>query len=110
MIGALRATVWLALLVLADGASPSLGGERLAQSWQELSPQERGEAFRNYQRFQKLPPDKRQQVERNYDRWQQLPPQEKERLRSNYRQYRELNPEERREFQRRDDQRKHKGP
>ena len=60
----------------------------LAQSWQEMSPQERGEAYRNYQRFQKLPPEQRQKVERNYDRWQQLPPQKKSACAPNYRQYR----------------------
>ena len=79
--------------VLLVGATSSVGAATdVAQSWQEMSPQERGEAYRNYQRFQKLPPEQRRKVERNYDRWQQLPPQEKERLRSNYRQYREMKP------------------
>ncbi len=77
---------------------------RLAQSWEELSPRERGEALRNYQRFQQLPPEQRESVERNYQRWRQLPPQEKERIRGNYREYQKMSPQERRDFQRRYDQ------
>lgn len=96
----------VALLLVAG---TSTAGDRVAQNWQEMSPQERGEAYRNYQRFQKMPPEQRQQIERNYDRWQQMPPQEKERLRSNYRQYREMNPEQRQDLERRsDDRRKHR--
>ncbi len=73
----------------------------LAQNWDQLSPGERDEALRNYQRFQRLPPEKQKAVERNYDRWRQLPPQEKERIRTNYRRYREMSPDERRDFHRR---------
>ena len=81
--------------------SPVRAGQRYAQRWEEMSPQERGEAYRNYQRFQRMPPDQRRQVERNYDRWQQMPPQEKERMRSNYREYRKMPREERRQLDRR---------
>lgn len=86
--------------------SPALADDRHAQSWQEMSPKERGEAYRNYQRFQKMPPEQRREVERNYDRWQRMPQQEKERMRSNYRQYREMPRKERRALDRREDRRK----
>ncbi|MEB2283918.1 MAG: hypothetical protein B6D46_08450 [Polyangiaceae bacterium UTPRO1] len=86
---------------LLFGAPPALAIDRLAQSWQEMSPQERDEAYRNYQRFQKMPPEQQRRIERNYDRWQQLPPQEKERLRSTYRRYRELPSQQRQDLDRR---------
>lgn len=92
-----------ALAFAGTAAARDLGGCRFAQAqaqgWNDLSPEERGEALRNYQRFQQLRPDQREDVERNYDRWQQMPPQEKERIRGNYQRYRELSPDERRQFQ-----------
>jgi hypothetical protein len=104
-----RALVGTALLVVfatvlppaAPAGPPGWTGNRLAQGWRDLSPKERGEALRNYERFQKMPPDQRREVERNYDRWQTLPRREKERLRSNYQRYRDLPPEERRRYDRR---------
>jgi hypothetical protein len=101
-----RTAIRLGLAVVLGSATPLLADERQAQNWQEMSPQERGEAYRNYQRFQKMPPEQREKVERNYDRWQQMPPQQKERMRSTYREYREMPPKERRELDRQND-RKH---
>jgi hypothetical protein len=106
-VTARRAAVLALGILLATGTgTPASADDPGAQRrWQDLSPRERGEAYRNYQRFQKMPPEQRRQVERNYDRWQKLPPQEKERLRSNYRQYREMPPERRRELDRRGERR-----
>jgi hypothetical protein len=87
------------------GAPRLVGAERfgtqVAQRWDEMSPRERGEAMRNYERYRRLPPERQRAVEENYERWQRLPPPEKDRIRGNYRRYRELSPEERRDFDRR---------
>jgi len=89
------------LVSAAIGVPCSDAVDRLAQGWDDLSPAERGEALRNYQRFKGMPPERQRAVEQNYDRWRQLPPQEKDRLRGNYEQYRRMSPDERQDFQRR---------
>jgi hypothetical protein len=74
---------------------------RFAQRWEDMTPQERDEARRNYDHYRSLSPEQQRAVERNYDRWQQLPDQEKDRIRGNYQRYREMSPEQRHDFQRR---------
>src|SRR5262249_13805578 len=66
--------------------------EAIAQSWYELSPQERSRALENYRRFQKLPPEKQHSIEEQYNRWQQLPSEGEERIRRNYARYRGITP------------------
>lgn len=74
--------------------------EAIAQSWYELSPQERSRALENYHRFQKLPPEKQHSIEEQYNRWQQLPSEEQERIRRNYDRYRGMNSDQKEEFHR----------
>jgi hypothetical protein len=74
--------------------------ELIAQSWDELSPQERSRALENYRRFQKLPPEKKQSLEEQYNRWMQLPSKEQERIRRNYNRYRGMNSDEKEDFYR----------
>jgi hypothetical protein len=71
---------------------------RIAQNWQDLSPQERARALENYKRFQKLPPQRRQNLEEKYNHWLELPDEEKDRLRRNYDRYRKMNSDEKEEF------------
>ena len=79
---------------------PSALREAIAQSWYELSPQERSRALENYRRFQKLPPEKQHSIEEQYNRWQQLPSDEQERIRRNYDRYRGMNSDQKEEFHR----------
>ena len=99
--GLATAAVLVSMLAPAMAEVARGDGPRLVQSWDQMSPQERDEARRNYERYRNLPPNQQRAVERNYDRWQQLPPQEKDRLRGNYQRYREMSPEQRQDFQRR---------
>lgn len=71
---------------------------RIAQNWQDLSPQERARALENYKRFQKLPPERRQNLEEKYNHWLELPDEEKDRLRRNYDRYRKMDSDEKEEF------------
>jgi hypothetical protein len=77
-------------------ATSALGQPR---SWQDLSPDERARAWRNYQRFEALPPQRRQYLEDRYQRFRAMPPNEQERLRRNYNAYRGFPPDKQRQFQ-----------
>jgi DNA replication protein DnaC len=74
--------------------------QRIAQSWDELSPRERARALENYKRFKKLPPERRQNMEEKYNRWMQLPEEEKNRIQKNYNRYRKMDSDQKEEFQR----------
>jgi Protein of unknown function (DUF3106) len=73
---------------------------RVAQSWDDLSPQERARALENYKRFKKLPPERRQDLEKKYNQWMQLPEEEKNRIQKNYNRYRKMDSDQKEEFQR----------
>lgn len=72
--------------------------QQIAQSWQDLSPQERARALENYRRFQKLPEERRHNLEEQYHRWTELPDTEKERVRRNYDRFRKMDSDEKEEF------------
>ncbi|MEW6296164.1 MAG: DUF3106 domain-containing protein [Thermodesulfobacteriota bacterium] len=97
-------SIFLCGLVSAPGWPQSFSSfasfQEIAQSWYELSPQERSRALENYRRFQKLPPERKRAIEERYQRWQQLPPEEKERIRRNYERYRGMNSDQKEDFQR----------
>jgi len=78
---------------------PGSASLRVAQSWDELSPQERTRALENYRRFKKLPPERRQDLEERYHRWRELPNDEKARIQRNYRRYRKMDSDQKEEFQ-----------
>jgi hypothetical protein len=71
---------------------------RIAQGWQDLSPQERTRALENYRRFQKLPPERQRNLEEQYHRWTELPDSEKDRVRRNYDRFRKMDSDEKEEF------------
>ena len=73
---------------------------KIAQSWDELSPQERDRALENYKRFKKLRPERRQNLEEQYNRWMELPNEEKDRIQRNYNRYRKMDSDQKEEFQR----------
>lgn len=74
-----------------------------AQSWRELSPNERYEAMRNYEEHRQLPSGSQKAVEGQYDRWRAMSPEEKDRVRSNYDKLRKMPPKERERFDRKAD-------
>ncbi len=76
----------------------SVAPYRIAQNWQDLSPQDRARALENYKRFQKLPPERRQNLEEKYNHWLELPDEEKDRLRRNYDRYRKMDSDQKEEF------------
>ncbi len=71
---------------------------RVAQAWEQLSPEDRARALQSYQRYQRLPESSRERVDRRYERFQGMPPAEQEQLRRNYDVYRNMTPSQRREF------------
>ena len=97
---ALATTVALAADV---GAEPL----RLAQSWEDLSPEQRSRAMENFQRFQRMPRQSREQVERRWQDFRQMPPTEQDRIRRNFDTYRNMSPDQREDFM--DRYRRHQG-
>lgn len=82
----------IAILIASTTVPPLLGSAnaggfplRLAQRWDELSPEQKSRAMENYQRHKRLSPEKQRDVEQHYRRWQNLPSTEKDRIRQRYR-------------------------
>ena len=78
------------------GAEPPPG--RLAQNWEQHSPEQRSRALQNFDRYQRMPEQSRQQMERRWDRFQQMPPGEQDRIRRNFEVYRNMTPDARADF------------
>ncbi len=76
----LRVKVWTICFVwsLATG---SLAG---AADWRNLTPKEKDNIQRNYQRWEKLPPQDKNHLREEWDRYQRLPPDERERIKQRY--------------------------
>ena len=92
----------VALLVAGILVGPaSADPPRFAQRWEDLSPQDRDRAMRNYQRYKKLPEDQRRQLDQSYERWRGMNPGDRDRVRRNYQSYRQLDRQQREDFGRR---------
>ena len=68
---------------------------RLAQSWDDLTPDQRSRAMQNFQRYQRLPEKGRERIDRRYQQFQGLPAGEQDKLRQTYDAYRRLSPDQR---------------
>lgn len=90
-----RIVLTLVAIALAGAAAFARGNER---RWQDLTPAEREQAWRNYREYQQLPEERRRFLDRRYDRYRDLPPSERRRLRKNWDRYRELGPRDRQRF------------
>jgi|SRR3990172_4918787 len=55
-----------------------------ADSWRSLTPKEKENVQRNYQRWQNLPPKDKERLREEWDRWQNLPQDRRDRLRRRY--------------------------
>jgi hypothetical protein len=75
---------------------PALGwGLDGADNWRNLSPKERENVLRNYQRWQNLPPQDKEHLQEEWQRWRSLPQDQRDRLRKRYDQ---LSPKEQRQL------------
>lgn len=86
-------------LLLALSPAPARSEPwRLAQNWDQLSPDQRSRAMENYERFQRMPRQSQQQVERRWQNFQQMPSTEQDRIRRNFDTYRNMSPDQRQDF------------
>ena len=66
--------------------------------WRNLSPKEKEEIQRNYQRWQNLPPKDKEHLREEWNRWQSLPQDRRDRLRQRYDDLHKLPPEQQRDL------------
>ncbi len=71
--------VCLVLLLPAHGWAKD-GGD----NWRRLSPKEKENVQRNYQRWQNLPPQDKEHLREEWDRFKSLPPDQRDNLRRRY--------------------------
>jgi hypothetical protein len=72
---------------------PSSGWTRDAgDQWRRLSPKEKENIQRNYQRWQNLPPQDKEHLREEWDRYQNLPPDQRDNLRRRYDELRKQRP------------------
>ena len=64
------------------------GAFQLAQHWDDVSPDDREGALRNYRRYQELPAERREDVDKHYEKWKNLPKADRDRYRRKYEDYR----------------------
>jgi hypothetical protein len=69
------------LLLLQPIASWALDS---GENWRNLSPQERDNVIRNYQRWQHLSPRDKEHLREEWNRWQSLPQDRRDKLRRRY--------------------------
>ena len=55
-----------------------------ADSWRNLTPKEKENVQRNYQRWQNLPPKDKERLREEWNRWQNLPQDQRDKLRRRY--------------------------
>lgn len=79
--------VCLVLLLPAYGWARD-GGD----NWRRLSPKEKENVQRNYQRWQNLPPQDKEHLREEWDRFKNLPPDQRDNLRRRYDEQRKQGP------------------
>ena len=62
--------------------------------WGRMTPEEKAQVERNYQRWQSLPPSEQERLRREWQYWQKLPPDRRQQLRENFQGFRNLPPQE----------------
>jgi len=78
---------------------PSFGWARDGgDNWRNLSPKEKDNVLRNYQRWQNLPPERRRRMAQRFRRLKQLPPEEREKALSEMPFWQRLDPDQRKAF------------
>lgn len=61
-------------------------------NWRRLSPKEKENVQRNYQRWQNLPPQDKEHLREEWDRFKSLPPDQRDNLRRRYDELRKQGP------------------
>src|SRR5215475_3300794 len=61
-------------------------------NWRRLSPKEKENVQRNYQRWQNLPPQDKEHLREEWDRYKSLPPDQRDNLRRRYDELRKQGP------------------
>jgi len=61
-------------------------------NWRRLSPKEKENVQRNYQRWQNLPPQDKEHLREEWDRFKNLPPDQRDNLRRRYDEQRKQGP------------------
>ena len=75
----------IAFLLCASVLMPALGWSRDdGDNWRSLSPKEKDNVLRNYQRWQTLPPSDKQHLREQWDRWQNLPRDRRDQIKRRY--------------------------
>jgi len=97
------------VLTVCAMACPSLARMLIADSWRDLSPQQRYRTLQNYWQHEQLPADRQREIEQRYQRWRGMSPEERSRIQQNYQRYQQLPPREREQFQRKYDRWRQKG-
>lgn len=88
----LRPLVVVSLLFL----SPTAWALDSRANWGNLSPKEKEEVRRNYQRWQNLSPQDKEHLREEWNRWQNLPQDRRDNLRRRYDELRQHRPDNRR--------------
>jgi hypothetical protein len=76
---------------------PAFGWARdTGDNWRRLSPKEKENVQRNYQRWQNLPPQDKEHLREEWDRFKNLPPDQRDNLRRRYDELRKQRPGDKR--------------
>lgn len=94
-----RAARALAMALVVGGALAARSAG--AQTWEQLSPEQRDRAMQNFRQYQRMPESSRERLGRRWERFQGMPPDEQQRVRRNLGIYRNLSPEQREDFMQR---------
>jgi hypothetical protein len=89
------AVVGFCLVIVLPSFSWALDG---ADNWRNLSPKERENVLRNYQRWQNLPKQDKEHLQEEWQRWRNLPPDQRDKLRKRYDELHKLSPKEQRQL------------
>ncbi|HEY7167818.1 MAG TPA: DUF3106 domain-containing protein [Candidatus Binatia bacterium] len=75
----------IALLLCGAVLLPAVGWSRDDKdNWRNLSPREKENVIRNYQRWQNLPQSDKQHLQQEWNRWQSLPPDRRDQIQRRY--------------------------
>lgn len=81
MVKRILSVIGLCSLLSLPAAGWALDG---SDNWRSLTPREKENVQRNYQRWQHLPPKDKERLREEWDRWQNLPQDKRDRLRRRY--------------------------
>ncbi len=87
-VGMLVLALHASPLAVPQAKGPASHVEMLA-GWDDLTPQQRDRALRNYRTYMDLPAEKRRDVDQRYEKWKRLPQNDQDRFRQKHDRYRD---------------------